>query len=428
VEDISTAVAPVESAPTVSEPAASPARWGVDSGGNVSERPTTTEQPASRWGVGPDGNVTEAASSGSAALTTDKLGSTLDSPALDESGNISGSLVERIAANMREERTGEVETAALKEFGTAKEIRETLSIVDGLYNKPDGVMNALKAVEERSPETAGKIFATVVAANPMLAISQLSSLGYLPQAFAEPPSVRQLSPELKAVIPLSLQPTAMRVPEEALQEMVAANDYETLVEALTEEKENIEQWTAQQEIANSQWARSVAAAEAEGLAELEKWDTYYKQKHFEQLSKWKPTPNEQTNNILRNMVFAAAIDNLLLQRTGGNETWLGIQKAMVVMFQHAPVWRLCGDHFKADDYSRQAFKLAERFNVRLGQIMKDMIANPNFGLNTILKGGVKEKKEQKEESPGPEPQKFDSSYNITPEWDAWFMKKLAKGA
>jgi len=388
---------------------------------SVATIPPAAEAPA-RWGVGGDGQITETPAASPArdsALSLDKLGATANrSFALDRDGDISDEFMANLSAQMKgtREKTERAVTAPaeFKEFGLSHdEIKETLQLATNLYSAPSGVVDALRGVFERAPDIYAKVVATVVGSDPGFAIQQLVSLGALPEFSTEPKY--HLPSDLAQLIPQELWPTARTISTQVLLDF-AQTGVDGLVHMLDQEKQKLEVWRENERHGAQQWAQALQQAQYEGRAQLQQSHDYWMGKHNENLAKWKPFDDEQTNDQVRRMAFTGALDTLL-----ADEKWQAIWQRFNVLLDNAPSWRLCGESMKADSDEREARSLIERFNVKLKQVMLDQVKR----LDAALKSkAVKEAEEEKaqEREPGERPPMIGPDGNITEEWNIWFNK------
>jgi hypothetical protein len=94
------------------------------------------------------------------------------------------------------------------------------------------------------------------------------------------------------------------------------------------------------------------------------------------------------------MVLQGALTQLL-----ADDQMRTMRDDAIKALQEAPLKRLRGDHLGADTDERNARAAATRFNVRLGQAMKEAISHPKYGLNSVFKDARAYRESQRQAIP-----------------------------
>lgn len=296
--------------------------------------------------------------------------------------------------------------ASLKGYGSIEEIKATLDLANGLYDKSNGVVDALDQIYERDQETYQKIVSTVIGLNPAYAVAQLQALNYLPQ-FVEA-QAQALPADLRAVIPDELRETASTQSPNLLRFWAEQG---TLQSQLEQQKGINELWAQQRAKSDAQWQASVKAAQDEGLGQLQRLSDMYANAHFAQLAKWKPTADEAANQEIRVMAYASALMQLL-----HDPAYAQMRTQIEILTAAAPMLRLKGQGFQADIDERDARSMATRVSTRLGQLVKARVQL----LSPHLKELAKPKPEAK---PDPKPPTLiPGTMKTNPAYLAWVAR------
>lgn len=429
-DEVSTAPAPATDVATIP-----PAPAVLDGEGNLSDAWTkswTDQHAESRTSEHPGYSYDPATMDlvekpSSPTLTLDKLGSSADRPApLDSSGNISSELVESIAEKMRAGRPASDKAEAakappgLEKYGDLDWITEKLELLENVTEPSgSGIVAVLQWLKAHFPEARERLRNLDVADNPPLSYAQSKLLLFGPEPESEPVERPYLSLDLASAIPPSLHPVARTVPEVVLREWAEAG-FDGLTFQLQQYGEIQRQWREMNERANAELGRSFAQAHADGLAQLKARNERDIKAHGAVLEKWQPGgTDEELNSLVRNMVFACALNELL-----SDPQWSAVSEHVMFYLTTGPTYRVCGAFMKADENERTAREYSARFNSKLGQVMKATIGklDPVFKAARSVESMAKRLAElEHEDEVGPE--KFDEMGRLTDEWVQWVGRK-----
>lgn len=286
--------------------------------------------------------------------------------------------------------------AALTDFGGVEGITQMLKpFAPLLRNEEGGANGLLEALWNHAQPAYKQLADAVVLQEPEYVLGKLREAGLIPDTShgAAAPTASQLTPEVMASIPEHLQPVAKRlaveqpeVLEDLLLQTEGVRNYNLEREAKLAQLDE-----TQQKHARTEWDTKVQVAQTAGLESMRSLSQQYEQAHFRELDKWKPYGDDAEGNTeFHREVVEGAFAKILR-----DEKFARMYDDAQQMIREAPLLRLQGQGYKADDNERKARQYAMQFNTRLGQIMKARIEKHN----SIFADALKWRESQRQQVP-----------------------------
>jgi hypothetical protein len=143
---------------------------------------------------------------------------------------------------------------------------------------------------------------------------------------------------------------------------------------LERERQMLELSEGQQTQLREQWNSQVAQAEEQGRASFTDISSRSEQAIYKELGKWTPfgKDNAAANQDLHQDVVEGAFRFVLK-----DEKYAKMYTDMEEMFAQAPIDRLHGEAYKADEQEREARKLGAQLSSRIGQVIKAKVQRMN---------------------------------------------------
>lgn len=286
--------------------------------------------------------------------------------------------------------------AKFEQYGGIEGAGEYAGLVNTLVSNPEqGAAQFMAKLAKDALPAYQSLADALVQYEPEYLVSALQAAGKLPDIPAQE-SAGQLTADDWARIPPELHDIARQIPPHELIQWLDNGNDETLRMMLETRKELSELKGAQRQQAEQQWRQAVQQAHTQGEQAVAELSGQYEKAHMAQLAKWQPFGPQagEQNQRLYSMVLQGALSQML-----ADEQWARVHADAIRALREAPLRRLRGEHMAADADERAARAAATRFNTRLGQIMKDMITHPEYGLNTVFRDARAYRETQRQNIP-----------------------------
>lgn len=284
--------------------------------------------------------------------------------------------------------------AALDQLGGIEGINRMASVGLGqlMADPAQGALPFLQSVFTQSQPAYTQMVDTMVANDTDYVLSRLEAAGKLPQTVVRADAVDQ---EILGTIPEQLRDIYKGVPPEVRDE------YDLMTPAAREyalqQQFKINQLEGHAKArAKADWDGQVAQAKQAGESLVQNLSDQFEKAHYAQLNKWQPLgpDNAEANNLLYSVVLEGAFAQLMKE-----ESYSKMFTDCLGYLNNAPMRRLHNEAYAADSDEREGRALATRFNTRLGQVMKDLIKNPVYGLDTVFRDARQWREHQRQQAP-----------------------------
>lgn len=285
--------------------------------------------------------------------------------------------------------------AKLEEYGGLEAVGQTVGLVNGFVHNPEeGTLPFLQELATKATPAYWEMVKSLVQYEPDNLIAMLQEAGKLPNAQQQP--VSALTADDWARIPAELHDIAKQIPVNELLNWLDNGNDQTLQMMLSTQKELSELKGAQRQQAEKEWRTAVQQAEQQAAQTIQQIGDQHRKAHLAQLSKWQPfgPQAEKQNQALYGMVLEGAWATLLSE-----EKWVSLYRQAEKGLKNAPMRRLNNEHLAADADEREARKAVAQINARLGQIMKEKISHPEYGLNSVFRDARQWREYQRQSAP-----------------------------
>lgn len=268
----------------------------------------------------------------------------------------------------------------------------------GLKAKDDPSVSAnalgfLSSLYQQSAPAYEAMVDTLVAKDPDFVLDALRLAGKLP----EMPAIRagSIDPEILKSIPEHLHEQYKAMDPEIRDEYdlmtTAARNF-----ALEQQLKIGKLEGDAQARAKAEWDARVTQAKSDGEKLVEDISSQYEKAHNAELNKWQPLgpDNPEANQLLHRIIIEGAFAKLMEE-----EQYAKMFTDTLGYLKNAPMRRLHNEKYAADEDERNGRNYAGRFNTRLGQVMKDLIKNPVYGLDSVFRDARQWREHQRQQAP-----------------------------
>ena len=301
------------------------------------------------------------------------------------------------AAQLRAER--EQMESSLANYGGLEGVQQSYESFAPLLRGEEGAGEAfLQSIwQEANPSYGALADAVIKLTSPKYLLDKMREHGKLPESLAAASQApARLDAETLATIPQHLHDVAKRL---ALENPEYVDDLLLQPEGLRnfnlERELKLSQMNEQQQaFERQQWDTKVAEAETAGQTAVRSLSEQHEQAHYKELEKWKPFgENAEANQRLYRDVVEGAFSELLQ-----DQKFAKMREDATRMLREAPLLKLHGQAFKANEFERQARGMAAQLNTRLGQILVERIKGET-GYAKVFSDALKWREYQRQQVP-----------------------------
>lgn len=289
--------------------------------------------------------------------------------------------------------------ASLAGYGGLEGVQQSYESFAPLLRGEQGAGEAfLQSIwQEAKPSYGTLADALIKLTAPEYLLEKMREYGKLPESLATTSqSFARLDAETLGTIPQHLHDVAKRL---ALENPEYVDDLLLQPDALRnfnlERELKLSQMNEQQQIfERQQWDAKVQEAETAAQTAVQQLSQQHEQRHYQELAKWKPFgENAEANQRLYRDVVEGAFAELLT-----DQKFSKMREDATRMLMEAPLLKLHGQTFKANENERQARGMAAQLNTRLGQILAERIKGEN-GYAKVFSDALKWRDQQRQQVP-----------------------------
>lgn len=288
----------------------------------------------------------------------------------------------------------EQQLAQFDQFGGVEGVNQMVSIGirDLMANPQEGGLKFLSTIADQSVPAYWSMIDALAEHAPNDLLQRLQHFGHAPQ---EPEQRARLDAETLQAIPEQFRELIKTLPEEVVEDLLqqteGVRNYNLQREA---DYRNLT--AGQEKQARQAWDQQVKQAETAGQELINTLSQQFEKAHFAQLNKWQPLGPEakEHNQLLYSIVVEGAFAQMMK-----DQQYAQMYQDCLGRLKNAPMKRLHNEGYAADADEREGRALAARFNTRLGQVMKDLIKNPEYGLDNVFRDARQWREHQRQQVP-----------------------------
>lgn len=256
----------------------------------------------------------------------------------------------------------------LEQYGGIEGVAASMGLLTNLISDPaNGATAFMNEIGQHAVPVYWAIADDLVANSADYLVQKLQEQGKLPAFTGEPVAPAGLDADTLASIPEPLRAIAQRLAVEqpkVLEDLLLQPDEVRNYNLEREAKlQTLTETQAQQ--AREQWESRVQSAQQQGFDEAKAYGDQLEKRIYDELGKWTPYGEDRAANTrVHKEIVEGAMAELL-----GDQKFAQMYRDADAMIRQAPLLRLHGQGFKADDDQRKGRQMAAQLSVKLGQII-----------------------------------------------------------